>query len=63
MALCEVVALLAEEMESAERIQDPDGPNGWALRTSTQIKNRVLQLIEKHRDSVVSGGNPAADSG
>jgi hypothetical protein len=44
LALCKQVARLAGELEARERWEDPDGPNGWRLRTTTEIKRRVAKI-------------------
>lgn len=49
VALCEQVARIAAALEAEDRFRDPDGPNGWQLRTSTEIKNGVLDILNQQK--------------
>lgn len=49
IALCEQVALIAAELEARDRFADPEGPNGWQLRKTTEIKNKVRKILERQK--------------
>ena len=60
LALAEQVKLIAKVLDERDRFENPDGPNGWQLRKTTVIKERVEEILDQQKGQ--SADEPSSKS-